>query len=86
MSNCDSKKEAYSNQVIARLLGHPHQIIHNEIKRGPVMQLKRQKQNGKLHDYSYTVYDADVGHTNYEHQLLNSGRRAKWMLSSLFVE
>lgn len=86
MSNCDSKKEAYSNRVIARLLGRSPQTIHNEVKRGTVTQLKRQKQNDKLYDYPYTVYDADTGHANYEYQRLKSSRRPKSALSNLFVE
>ena len=55
------KKEAYSHRAIAKLLGRSPQTIHNEVKRGTITQLKRQKQNGKTYDYSYTLYDADAG-------------------------
>lgn len=41
------KKENYSNRNIAKILGRAPQTINNEIKRGTITQLKRQKQNGK---------------------------------------
>lgn len=59
------KKEAYSHRAIAKLLGRSPQTIHNEVKRGTITQLKRQKQNGKTYDYSYTLYDADAGQANF---------------------
>lgn len=80
------KKEGYSNRAIAKSLGRSPQTINNEVKRGAVTQLKRQKQNGKTYDYSYTVYDAEMGLTYYEHQRLNCGRRPKWAISNAFVE
>ena len=55
------KKENYSNRQVARVLGRVPQTIHNEIKRGTVTQLKRQKQNGKVYDYYHEVYDPDAG-------------------------
>lgn len=76
------KKEAYS----AKLLGRSPQTIHNEVKKGTITQLKRQKQNGKVYDYPYIIYDADAGQANYERQRLNRGRRPKWADSNAFIE
>ena len=59
-------KEGYSNRRIANLLGFAPQTIHNEVKRGMVRQLKRQKQNGKIYDYYVEVYNAEFGQVNYE--------------------
>ena len=58
------KKEAYSYRAIAKLLGRSPQTIRKDVKRGAITQLKRQKQNGKPYDYSYTLYDADAGQAN----------------------
>ena len=80
------KKEAYSHRAIAKLLGRSPQTIHNEVKRGTITQLKRQKQNGKTYDYSYTLYDADAGQANYERQRLHCGRRPKWADSNAFID
>ena len=71
------KKEAYSHRAIAKLLGQSPQTLHNEVKRGTITQLKRQKQNGKTYDYTYTLYDADAGQANYDRQRLHCGRRPK---------
>uniref|UniRef100_UPI00131F31D4 helix-turn-helix domain-containing protein n=1 Tax=Mycobacterium tuberculosis TaxID=1773 RepID=UPI00131F31D4 len=51
------KTENYSNREVARALGRVPQTINNEIKRGTITQLKRQKQNGKVYDYYTTIYD-----------------------------
>ncbi|SDL30085.1 helix-turn-helix domain-containing protein, partial [Lacicoccus qingdaonensis] len=53
------KQENYSNRDIAARLGRAPQTINNEIKRGTVRQIRRQKQNGKTYDYEYHVYDPD---------------------------
>lgn len=60
------KKVAYSHRAIAKLLGSAPQTIHNEVRRGTITQLKRQKQNDKAYDYSYTLYDADAGQAEYD--------------------
>ena len=46
------KQENYSNHDIAARLGRAPQTINNEIKRGTVRQIRRQKQNGKTYDYA----------------------------------
>ena len=80
------KKEGYSNRAIAKSLGRSPQTIHNEVNRGSVTQRKRQKQKGKIYDYTYTIYDADAGKAHYDQQRLNCGRRPKWAKTNAFVE
>ena len=79
-------KEGYSNRRIANLLGFAPQTIHNEVKRGMVRQLKRQKQNGKIYDYYVEVYNAEFGQANYEKNRLACGRRPKWADTDAFIE
>ena len=50
-----------SNRWIAAEIGVCPQTINNEIKRGTITQLKRQKQSGKVYDYYGSVYSADAG-------------------------
>lgn len=71
------KKEGISNREIARRLGRAPQTIHNEVKRGMVIQVKQQKQNGKIYDYQNTFYFADVADRKYHENRQNSGR--KWV-------
>lgn len=80
------KQENYSNRDIAARLGRAPQTINNEIKRGTVRQIRRQKQNGKTYDYEYHVYDPDYAQTRYETHRLHSGRRPKWSRSNTFVD
>ena len=42
------KSEGISNRSIGRQLGVNHQTINNELNRGTVRQLRRQKSNGKV--------------------------------------
>ena len=58
------KKENYSNRQIAKVIGCVPQTINNEIHRGTITQLKRQKQKGKTYDYYIERYDADAGQLN----------------------
>lgn len=67
------KKEGYSNRRIAKVLGCVPQTINNEINRGTITQVKQQKQKGKVYQYIYTIYDADIGQVKYEQNRLNSG-------------
>ena len=60
------KKEDYSNRQIAGVLERVPQTVSNEIERGTITQLKRQKQNGKVHDYHDSVYSADAGQAHYD--------------------
>ncbi|WP_368646214.1 IS30 family transposase [Alkalibacterium putridalgicola] len=80
------KKEDYSNRRIADVIGRVPQTINNEIHRGEINQLKRQKQNGKIYDYYHKVYDADAAQANYDKQRLNCGRRPKWADTDAFIE
>ncbi|CDK35994.1 hypothetical protein A8C50_10090 [Ligilactobacillus salivarius] len=47
------KSQGLSNRAIGRQLGVNHQTINNELNRGTVRQLRRQKSNGKIYEYSY---------------------------------
>lgn len=80
------KKEGYSNRQVASALGRAPQTIHNEVRRGTITQMSRQKQNGKTYDYYYTTYDEDAGQEYYENQRLNCGRRPKWAETNDFIE
>lgn len=80
------KQEDYSNRRIAKALKRAPQTIHNEIKRGTITQLKRQKQNGINYDYYRTVYDPDAGQAAYEKQRLSCGRRPKWAETTAFTD
>ena len=80
------KKEKYSNRQVAKVLERAPQTIHNEIHRGTITQLKRQKQNGIVYDYYQSVYDADAGQAFYEKQRLNCGRRPKWADTDAFID
>ncbi|MBT2733132.1 IS30 family transposase [Carnobacterium sp. ISL-102] len=79
------KKEDYSNRKIADVLDRAPQTINNEIKRGTITQLKRQKQNGKVYDYYDSVYSSDAGQAHYDKERLNSGRRPKWADTETFI-
>ncbi|GEK88389.1 Helix-turn-helix domain-containing protein [Alkalibacterium putridalgicola] len=78
------KKEDYSNRRIADVIGRVPQTINNEIQRGTVTQLRRQKQNGKIYDYYDDVYDASQA--AYDKHRLNCGRRPKWASTGAFIE
>src|SRR5699024_1598072 len=80
------KQEKYSNRAIARRLRRAPQTINNEINRGTVRQIARQKQKGKTYDYEYYVYDPGYAQTRYETNRLHSGRRPKWSQSNAFVD
>ena len=43
------KSQGLSNRAIGRQLGVNHQTINNELKRGTVRQIRRQKFNGKTY-------------------------------------
>lgn len=80
------KIDNYSNRQIANVLGRVPQIINNEIHRGTITQLKRQKQRGKVYDYYTTSYDPDVGQATYDRFRLNCGRWPKWADTDAFIE
>ncbi|MFB9860017.1 helix-turn-helix domain-containing protein, partial [Salinicoccus siamensis] len=78
------KRENYSNRQIAERLGRAPQTINNEITRGTVKQMRRQKQNGKTYDYYHTVYNPDSAHAAYMENRKRCGRRPKWSLLDAF--
>lgn len=80
------KQEGYSMTKIAGIIGCSRQTVKNELDRGTVTQLRRQKQNGKVYDYYYQVYDPDNGQANYDNNRLNCGRSPKWAKDSAFIE
>lgn len=73
------KTEGYSNRAIARRLNRAPQTIHNEIKRGTVVQKRKQEQNGKTYIYHKQRYFADHAQENYRLNRMNCGRRYKWL-------
>ena len=58
------KSQGLSNRAIGRQLGVNHQTINNELNRGTVRQLRRQKSNGKIYEYSYYIYSYEVVRTH----------------------
>jgi Transposase and inactivated derivatives, IS30 family len=76
----------YSNRRIAGLLGRCPQTINNAINTGSVLQVRKQKQNGKVYTYEEKIYFADVHHDIYEQNRLNCGRRPKWVDGHQFIE
>ncbi|SIO03405.1 Transposase and inactivated derivatives, IS30 family [Carnobacterium alterfunditum] len=80
------KQEDYSNRPIAIVLNRVPQTINNEIKRGTITQLKRQKQKSKIYDYFIRIYDAGTGQAVYDKHRLNCGRRPKWADTDAFIE
>lgn len=80
------KVENYSNRQIASVLRRVPQTINNEIHRGMITQLKRQKQKGKVYNYYTKIYDPDAGQAAYDRERLNCGRRPKWADTDAFIE
>lgn len=80
------KRQNYSNRDIARELGRAPQTIHNEVNHGTVIQLKRQKQNGKTYDNYYDIYSPEAGQARYENNRQHCGRPPKWTLADTFVD
>ena len=58
------KSQELSNRAIGRQLGVNHQTINNELNRGTVRQLRRQKSNGKIYEYSYYIYSYEAVRTH----------------------
>lgn len=76
----------YSNRKIAALLGRSPQTINNAIHTGSVLQVCKQKQNGKVYTYEEKVYFADVHHAIYEQNRAHCGRVPKWVDGHQFIE
>ena len=58
------KQQGYSNRAIARMLRPASQMIHNEIKRGTIEQIRQQTQHDKVYTYQYSKSIADVAQKN----------------------
>ncbi|WP_020006095.1 IS30 family transposase [Salinicoccus albus] len=80
------RKEEYSNRAIAKRLKRAPQTINNEVNRGTVRQIRRQKHNGKTYEYGYHAYDPDYAQMRYEENRRHCGRQPKWCLSDTFVD
>ncbi|WP_143449077.1 IS30 family transposase, partial [Limosilactobacillus reuteri] len=74
-----------SNRAIGRQLGVNHQTINNELNRGTVRQLRRQKSNGKIYEYSYYIYSYEAGQATYLEHHRHSGRRRLYYSSKQFL-
>lgn len=72
----------YSNRKIAELIGRCPQTIN----KGSVLQVRKQKQNGKVYTYEEKVYFADVHYDIYEQNRANCGRRPKWVNGHEFID
>lgn len=73
------KRVGHSNREIARTLGRAPQTVNNEVKRGTVLQKRKQVQNKKTYQYTYPVYFSDVGQRQYEANRIHSKRQPKWV-------
>ena len=79
------KSQGLSNRAIGRQLGVNHQTINNELNRGTVRQLRRQKSNGKIYEYSYYIYSYEAGQDTYLEHHRHSGRRRLYYSSKQFL-
>ena len=80
------KSQVLSNRAIGgRQLGVNHQTINNELNRGTVRQLRRQKSNGKIYEYSYYIYSYEAGQATYLEHHRHSGRRRLYYSSKQFL-
>ncbi|WP_323065093.1 helix-turn-helix domain-containing protein, partial [Limosilactobacillus reuteri] len=81
----NSQPQGLSNRAIGRQLGVNHQTINNELNRGTVRQLRRQKSNGKIFEYSYYIYSYEAGQATYLEHHRHSGRRRLYYSSKQFL-
>ena len=80
------KSQGLSNRAIGRQLGVNHQTINNELKRGTVRQIRRQKFNGKTYDYPYHIYSYEAGQNIYLKCHQRSGRPRLYYRSKRFLQ
>ena len=80
------KKIELSHREIGRLLERSPQTINDNVKKGTVLQVNKQIQNGKAYFYEKEVYFADVNFRVYEENRENCGRRPKWIDGTKFIE
>lgn len=80
------KSQGLSNRAIGRQLGVNHQTINNELKRGAVCQIRRQKFNGKTYDYPYHIYSYEAGQNIYLKCHQRSGRPRLYYRSKRFLQ
>ncbi|MCC4481094.1 helix-turn-helix domain-containing protein, partial [Limosilactobacillus reuteri] len=81
----NSQPQGLSNRAIGRQLGVNHRTINNELNRGTVRQLRRQKSNGKIFEYSYYIYSYEAGQATYLEHHRHSGRRRLYYSSKQFL-
>lgn len=74
-----------SGNKIAEKLGRARQTIHTEIKDGTIRQIRKQRQNGKVYEYEYYIYSADVVQAAYDKARLNSVKQPKWICAPKFM-
>ena len=80
------KKLGYSNRAIARELGRAPQTIHNEIKRGSVRQLRRQRSHNKIYEYEDFSYVPSLAQQRYQENRQRSGAKPLWCKIHKFIE
>lgn len=73
------RKDGHSNREIARRLNRAPQTINNAVNSGSVWQVRQQKNNGKIYQYTNNIYFADVNFQRYEKSRARCGRRPKWL-------
>lgn len=79
------KKDGHSNREIARRLNRVPQTINNAIHSGSVTQVRQQKANGKIYQYTDNIYFADVHFRRYEENRASCGRKPKWLECEDFI-
>lgn len=70
----DDKVHVLSNREIAQALNVSPQTINNEIKRGTVRQIRRQRQGEKVYEYSYEIYSSTAGQAVHDQNRSRCGR------------
>src|SRR5699024_847901 len=66
------KRVGHSNREIARRIGRAPQTVNNEVKRGTVLQKRKQVQNEKTYQYRSQVHFSYVGQRQYKAILFHS--------------
>src|SRR5699024_1330679 len=72
------KRVGHSNREIARRIGRAPQTVNNEVKRGTVLQKRKQVQNEKTYQYTSPVYFSYVGQRQYKANRIHSKLPPKW--------
>jgi|SRR5690625_908313 len=80
------KRVGHSNREIARRIGRAPQTVNNEVKRGTVLQKRKQVQNEKTYQYTSPVYFSYVGQRQYKANRIHSKRPPKWAHIPKFMD